>query len=50
VKLGGAFDASKATATLAAGELRIVVPRIEERRGRPIPIRVNAAPPGQIER
>lgn len=50
VKLGGAFDANKATANLAAGELRIVVPRIEERRGRPIPIRVNTAPPGQIER
>ena len=34
VQLGGAFDASRARATLAAGELRIVLPRIDERRGR----------------
>jgi HSP20 family protein len=38
VRLGGAFDAGQACATLAAGELRIVIPRIEERRGRDIPI------------
>jgi HSP20 family protein len=50
VKLGGAFDASRATATLAAGELRIVVPRIEERRGQPIAIRVTTATAGQVER
>src|SRR5262245_45608471 len=31
-----AFDASRITATLSRGELRIVVPRIEERRGREI--------------
>ncbi len=38
VRLGGAFDAGRATATLAAGELHIVIPRIEERRGRDITI------------
>jgi HSP20 family protein len=41
VKLGGAFDASRAQATLIAGELRIVVPPIEERRGQEIRIRVD---------
>jgi HSP20 family protein len=49
VKLGGAFDANKATATLASGELRIVLPRIEERRGRPITIRVTTPQTDQIE-
>jgi HSP20 family protein len=38
VRLTGAFDAGRASATLIAGELRIVLPRIEERRGRDIPI------------
>jgi HSP20 family protein len=33
-----AFDAAAIKATLAHGELRIVVPRIEERRGREIDI------------
>jgi HSP20 family protein len=33
VRLGGAFDASRAHASAAAGELRIVLPRIEDRRG-----------------
>lgn len=40
VRLGGAFDAGRATATLGAGELRIVIPRIEERRGRDITISI----------
>jgi HSP20 family protein len=40
VRLAGAFDAGRASATLAGGELRIVLPRIEERRGRDIHIRV----------
>ena len=41
IELEGAFDAGRAEATLAQGELRIVLPRIEERRGRRtrIPIR-----------
>ena len=33
VRLTSAVDASRATAVLAAGELRVVLPRIEERRG-----------------
>jgi HSP20 family protein len=42
VRLNGAFDAGRATATLSAGELRIVLPRIEERRGRELRITVTA--------
>ncbi len=38
VPLRMAFDAAGIKATLANGELRIVVPRIEERRGREIDI------------
>ena len=38
VRLGGAIDGGRATATLKAGELRIEFPRIEERRGRQIRI------------
>lgn len=34
VRLNGAFDAGNASATLADGELRVVLPRIDERRGR----------------
>jgi HSP20 family protein len=41
VRLAGAFDAGQARATLAEGELRIVLPRIEERRGRDIQIAVS---------
>ena len=43
VRLTGAFDAGRATATLSAGELRIVLPRIEDRRGRELRIPVTAA-------
>jgi len=42
VRLNGAFDAGRATATLSVGELRIVLPRIEERRGRELRIPVTA--------
>lgn len=42
IRLTGAFDAGRATATLSAGELRIVLPRIEERRGRELRIPVTA--------
>ena len=38
VRLAGAFDAGRAHASLAGGELRIVLPRIAERRGRDIRI------------
>jgi HSP20 family protein len=40
VSLTGAYDVSRATASLSQGELRILLPRIEERRGRDIPIEV----------
>jgi HSP20 family protein len=38
VRVAGAVDAGRARATLSNGELRIVLPRIEERRGREIRI------------
>jgi HSP20 family protein len=41
VGLEGAFDAGKALATLKDGELRIVVPRLADRRGGRIRIPVN---------
>jgi HSP20 family protein len=43
VRLTGAFDVARADATLHAGELRVRLPRIEERRGREhrIPVRVD---------
>ena len=43
VRLAGAFDAGRADATLRAGELRVLLPRIEERRGREllIPVRTD---------
>ena len=42
VEIDGAYDAGNATATLAHGELRIVLPRIDERRGRRITIAVRS--------
>jgi HSP20 family protein len=41
VRLSGAFDVARASAVLRDGELRITLPRIEERRGRErrIPVR-----------
>ena len=42
VRVSGAFDAGAAVATLRGGELRIVLPRIDERRGREIRIPVRA--------
>jgi HSP20 family protein len=42
VRLDGAFDAARARATLAGGELRITVPRLEERRGVDIAIPIDA--------
>ena len=43
VRLSGAFDVARADARLRDGELRLVLPRIEERRGREhrIPVRVD---------
>jgi HSP20 family protein len=43
ISLSGAIDAGLATASLNAGELRVVLPRIEERRGRDIHIDVTGA-------
>jgi HSP20 family protein len=40
IPLRMAFDAGAIKATLMQGELRIVIPRIDERRGREIPIPV----------
>ena len=40
VRISGAVDAGRAKATMAKGELRVVLPRIEERRGRQIRIAV----------
>jgi HSP20 family protein len=40
VRLSGAFDGGKAHASLAEGELRVVLPRIQERRGRDIRIEI----------
>jgi len=40
VRLSRPCDASKATATLGGGELRVSVPKIGDRRGRAIPITV----------
>ena len=44
VDLAGAFDAGRATAAIAAGELRVELPRIDERRGRDIHIEVTGEP------
>jgi HSP20 family protein len=41
IAVDGAFDAGRATATLADGELRIVLPRLHERRGAEIRIPIN---------
>lgn len=42
VQLTGAFDAGSAQATLAAGELHIMLPRRDERRGQDIRIQIRA--------
>ena len=43
VRIAGAFDAGRAAATLRGGELRVLLPRIEERRGREIRIEITAS-------
>jgi HSP20 family protein len=42
VRLEGAFDPGRASASLIAGELRVTIPRIEDRRGKEIRIPVRA--------
>jgi HSP20 family protein len=46
VRVAGAFDGSRVRATLAAGELRVTLPKLAERRGkgRVIPVEGPAAP------
>ena len=44
VRLNGAFDIPKSRATLRDGELRIVLPKLEDRRGRAHPIRIITGP------
>ena len=44
VRLHGSFDGARAHATLRAGELRIVIPRLDERRGGEIVIPIDATP------
>ena len=41
IAVDGAFDAGRAIATLTDGELRIVLPRLDERRGAEIRIPIN---------
>ncbi len=47
VRISGAFDGARVTATLAGGELRISLPKLAERRGRglEIPVTGAATPP-----
>lgn len=44
VRCDVAVDAGRAQATLASGELHVVLPRIEDRRGAEIPITIVATP------
>jgi HSP20 family protein len=41
VRLGRACDTARAKATLTGGELRVSIPKITDRRGRPVTIVVN---------
>lgn len=43
VRLGGAFDAGRARATVRAGLLRVVLPRLSDRRGQLLTIPVERA-------
>ncbi len=43
IRLGGAVDAGRGRATLQAGELHVVVPKIPERRGKDILIPIESA-------
>jgi HSP20 family protein len=42
LRLAGALDVRRATAALSSGELRVVLPRLAERRGQEIPIAIKA--------
>jgi HSP20 family protein len=43
VRIDGAFDANRVTATVSHGLLRIVLPRIDDRRGRLVHVAVQSA-------
>ncbi len=43
VRLDGAFDGGRARALFRAGELRVIVPRIDDRRGREILVPITTA-------
>lgn len=49
VRIAGAIDASQARARLAQGELRIVLPRREERRGQGVLIPIDTGGPAAAE-
>ena len=42
VRVAGAFDGSRVSATLAGGELRVTLPKLGERRGRGVQIAIKA--------
>jgi HSP20 family protein len=42
VRIGHAVDARSARATLVAGELRVIIPKITERRGQPIQVALSS--------
>lgn len=44
IRLLTPVDASRATAELSGGRLRVIVPRVDERRGRDIPVTVRHIP------
>jgi HSP20 family protein len=44
IRLGIAVDAGRSTASLRGGELRVSIPRIDERRGEQIVVRVEQPP------
>jgi HSP20 family protein len=48
VRLTGAFDLQHARATLRDGELTIVLPKLEDRRGQPHRIPITQAPPSRL--
>ena len=45
VRLSGAFDGARASARLEAGELRVSLPKIHDRRGQPILIAISPSEP-----
>jgi len=49
VRLAGAFDMARATATLRRGELRLALPKIEEQRGREIVIPIRTQADGEAD-